>query len=263
MNSISTTPSQVVQPIASPLMNDNNQQKEIKENKSVKDKEKIKEPKTKKLKVKEIKVKKMKDRHTGTLYLRIGPMFCGKTTWLNGELTQLADKGFNVVKIIHGDDIRDDVASSDNSGTTHNSSYRSLSDKITVIRTLTLKGLELNKFHAIGIDEAQFFPDLIEACDELVEHQGKHVRVAGLDGDAFKHKFGQVLDLIPMCDEVQKLRASCKVCLKELEQKKFRGNILAIEGSFTKRLGKSTEQKDVGGSDKYIPVCRYHHSQNK
>src|SRR5579871_3003904 len=69
--------------------------------------------------------------HRGTLYIRVGPMFSGKTTWLNGELTQLADKGFSVLKISHSDDIRTNVINGDDCGSTHNSSYKFLSEKIT------------------------------------------------------------------------------------------------------------------------------------
>ena len=199
-------------------------------------------------------------KHRGTLYLRIGPMFSSKTTWLNAQLTELADTGFSVLKITHSDDIREDVELCDNSGSTHNSSYKSLSDKISCIRASELKHIDVNKFHAIGVDESQFFPDLLQVVENWVENMGKHVRISGLDGDAFKRKFGQTLDLIPICDEVIKLHARCRLCLNELKQLNFNGNILSIGGPFTKRLGVSKEQKVVGGSDVYIPVCRYHHS---
>lgn len=200
------------------------------------------------------------NEHRGTLYLRFGPMFSGKSTWLNGELTELSDTGFQVIKITHSDDIRDDVANCDDSGSTHNSSYVSLSAKIVRLRASQLSNIDVSQFHVIGIDESQFFPDLLEVVKDWVENLGKHVRVVGLDGDAFKNKFGQTLDLIPLSDEAIKLNARCFLCLEELNRINFRGNILAIVGPFTKRLGSSTEQKEVGGADKYIPVCRYHHS---
>lgn len=198
--------------------------------------------------------------HRGTLYIRIGPMFSGKTTWLNGELTDLADKKFSVLKITHADDQRDDVSICDESGSTHNSSYRSLSPKIKCLRSSLLKNIDVSKYHVIGIDESQFFDDLRETVEYWVEELGKHVRVTGLCGDAFKRKFGQTLDLIPICDEIVKLSSSCQWCLDELAKTNFHGNILSIVGPFTKRLDNSTEQKVVGGSDSYIPVCRYHHS---
>lgn len=204
--------------------------------------------------------KKTLPAHRGTLYIRLGPMFSGKTTWLNGELTQLSDKGFSVLKIIHADDDRKDVESSDISGSTHNSSYRSLSRKITCIRASSLMQIDISEYHVIGVDESQFFPDLLEFAEYVVETKGKHLRVAGLDGDFRKKKFGQTLDLIPMSDEAIKLSADCKICLTELERADFHGNILAISGPFTKRLGTSIEQKLVGGKDEYIPMCRFHHA---
>ena len=82
--------------------------------------------------------------HRGTLYIRVGPMFSGKTTWLNGELTQLADKNFSVLKIIHSSDTRNDVSSNDYSGSTHNSSYKFLTPKITIIRDNNLSNIDVS-----------------------------------------------------------------------------------------------------------------------
>lgn len=198
--------------------------------------------------------------HRGTLYIRIGPMFCGKSTWLNSELTQLADTGFNVIKITHAIDNREGVAKTDRSGSTHNSSYKYLTDKIKCERVTSLMELDVSNYHAIGVDESQFFPDLYETVKFWVEILGKHVRVVGLDGDSQKLKFGQTLDLIPLCDEVVKLVARCVVCLDHLRSCNFQGNIDGILGPFTKRLENSGSQILVGGSDKYIPVCRFHHT---
>lgn len=209
--------------------------------------------------------------HRGTLYIRIGPMFSGKSTWLDGELTELADTRFTVAKITHTDDVRDDVASCDMSGSTHNSSYTSLTPKIHCYRADNLRDVDVSRYNVIGVDESQFFPDLAQVVEEWVEDKGKHVRVVGLCGDSNKKKFGQTLDLIPICDEIIKFHARCHICLEELERMEFRGNIMSISGPFTRKLGtpklsgtdsehSSTSQKDIGGSDKYIAVCRYHHS---
>lgn len=198
--------------------------------------------------------------HRGTLYLRVGPMYSSKTTWLNAALTELADQNFSVLKVVHSDDIRTDTESSDFSGTTHNSSFTTLSKKIAVQRVSKLSDVNISGFHVVGVDEAQFFPDLLTIVTHWVEDKSLHVRVVGLDGDAFKGKFGQVLDLIPISDEAVKLHARCKFCLDQLKQNNFRGNILSITAPFTKRMGSSKEQKLVGGPDTYVPVCRYHHN---
>lgn len=199
-------------------------------------------------------------KHRGTLIVRVGPMYSGKSTWLNGELTELSDKGFSSVKITHSDDVRNDVRTSDDAGSTHNSSYTSLSVKVRKIKATKLRDIPVPSEKVIGIDESQFFPDLLEVVEDWVENRGKHVRVAGLCGDSDKRKFGQTNDLVPISDEFIKLKASCNICLQELKNADFHGNIFAISGPFTKCLVDKTSQKLVGGSDTYIPVCRYHHS---
>lgn len=198
--------------------------------------------------------------HRGTLIIRHGPMYSGKTTWLNGELTELAVQKLKVLKITHQADQRNDVAVSDRSGTTHNPSYNKLPASIECVRTTELGSIDVSHFHVIGIDEAQFFGDLVEAVEHWVETLGKHVRVVGLDGDFQKRKFGYILDLIPLADDSRRLNARCRVCMDELEQLDFRGNLLSMCGPFTRRLGSSTVQVESGGTDKYIPVCRYHHA---
>lgn len=204
------------------------------------------------------------DDIVGTLYLRYGSMYSSKSTWLNGELTQLADKGFSVVKIIHSDDIRDDVELCDESGSTHHSSFKRLTDKIKVIRASSLTGIDVTDYHVVGIDEGQFFPDLYSFVEHLVEKLGKHVRVVGLDGDFAKQPWGgdgtsNILSLIPLSDQAEKLVATCEICLQDLRLSGFKGNLLAMNAPFTKRIGTSIEQKVIGGHNEYIPVCRYHH----
>lgn len=39
------------------------------------------------------------------------------------------------------------------------------------------------------IDEAQFFPDLVEFCRDAADFDGKRVCVAGLDGDYLRQPF--------------------------------------------------------------------------
>jgi thymidine kinase len=82
---------------------------------------------------------------------------------------------------------------------------------------------------------------------EMVEGQGKHVLVFGLDGDSERRPFGQVLDLIPLADKYAKLQAECRLC----------GDGTAA--LFTKRFSDATEQVSVGGQESYKAVCRKHY----
>ena len=94
----------------------------------------------------------------------------------------------------------------------------------------------------ILINEGQFFPDLEEFVKILLKNN-KKIYVCGLDGDFERKKFGQMLDLIPLCDKVTKLTSLCSICKN------------GTPGIFSKRITMEKTQTVVG-SDNYIPVCR-------
>ena len=94
----------------------------------------------------------------------------------------------------------------------------------------------------ILINEGQFFPDLYDVVIDMLKYN-KKVYICGLDGDFERKKFGQILDLIPMCDKVTKLTSLCSQCKN------------GTPGIFSMRLTNETAQTVVG-SDNYIPVCR-------
>lgn len=96
--------------------------------------------------------------------------------------------------------------------------------------------------NVILINEGQFFPDLVQFVNKMMEYH-KKVYVCGLDGDFERKKFGQILDLIPLCDKVSKLTSLCSLCKD------------GTPGIFSKRISLEKEQTVVG-SDNYIPVCR-------
>ncbi|XP_071723859.1 pentatricopeptide repeat-containing protein At4g16470-like [Rutidosis leptorrhynchoides] len=102
-----------------------------------------------------------------------------------------------------------------------------------------------DQLDVIGIDEAQFFEDLHDFCQEAADHDGKTVIVAGLDGDYLRRSFGSVLDIIPLADSVTKLTARCEVCGKR--------------ASFTLRKTEEAKTEIIGGSEFYMPVCRNHY----
>lgn len=93
----------------------------------------------------------------------------------------------------------------------------------------------------IGIDEGQFFPDVVEFC-EAMANAGKTVIVAALDGTFQRKAFGNILQLVPLAESVVKLNAVCMECYRE--------------ASYTKRLGAEKEVEVIGGAEKYHAVCR-------
>ena len=98
----------------------------------------------------------------------------------------------------------------------------------------------------IMIDEGQFFSDLKMYVVKWCEEYKKNIIVIGLDGDYKRNPFGQILDLIPIADNVMKLKAMCKLCND------------GTEALFTHRLTTEDEQIVIGNSN-YIPVCRQHY----
>lgn len=100
---------------------------------------------------------------------------------------------------------------------------------------------------AIVIDEAQFFRGcLVQFVRAAVDEHGKHVVVVGLDSDAERRPFGDVLALAALADSIEKKTALCRRC----------GD--GTSAIFTRALAAKEGQVAVGGSDMYEPVCRKH-----
>ena len=84
--------------------------------------------------------------------------------------------------------------------------------KATKAKTLeSLRG-NLDDYDVIGVDEGQFFPDLVDFCEYAAE-QGKIVLVAALDGTYQRQGFPAILNIIPLAEHVVKLTAVCMLCL--------------------------------------------------
>jgi len=190
------------------------------------------------------------------LSIKIGPMFSGKSTWLNDELTKTSGvlkmiKSTNkVLKIIHENDNRD----FNKCGSTHNISYQKLDENIKIIRVNNLTELKdkVNDYILIGIDEGQFFPDLFDVVVYWIEVLGKNVKISSLSGDFKKNLFGQTHLLIPYADKIEMLRAKCYYCLKEG---------ITYPAPFSQRIIEENSQVLIGKDDCYVPVCRKHFSK--
>ena len=117
---------------------------------------------------------------------------------------------------------------------------------IPAVNATILKDVHNTKdFSVIGVDEGQFFNDVVEFCENMA-NQGKIVIVAALDGTFERKPFRSILDLVPLAESVVKLTAVCNICHRE--------------AAFTKRKGNETAVEIIGGTDMYMAVCRrcYH-----
>lgn len=193
-----------------------------------------------------------------SLSVYTGPMFSGKTTHMIQEVTRFCDiSGLKAVVINHELDTRDE----ENLVSSHSSGYKGLSDKITVIFSQSLEKVNVDDYSIIGVDEACFFNDLYVTIEKwLVE--GKNIVCAGLDGNYKMQKFGQISELLHLSDKFIKLPSICCKCLEELN---IRNETVTpyntVPAPFTrKKCILSSDTIDIGGSDKYLPVCRSHHA---
>lgn len=189
----------------------------------------------------------------GHLTIFHGNMYSGKTSKLLTELARHADCGLKVLFINHADDDR----KGDGKCSTHNSQYTHLSPKIIAVKSAKLLDVDVSSYDVIGIDEGQFFVDLISAADFWVVKEKKIVYCAGLDGDFLRRPIGHLLDLIPKADHCEKLTAKCRRCLDHRSHCHVRSKI--VDAPFTARIVEGSEQKVIGGQDMYIPLCRAHY----
>jgi thymidine kinase len=207
----------------------------------------------------------MSQNVTGYLELIIGPMYSGKTSKLLEIYKQCEFCDINVAVINYAEDVRyhDEMLS------THDkvmipcvqcTELPTVEECIKLVETMsyldknnecsdifkkkytTYSKISSKDTKVILINEGQFFGNLKEFVIEML-YKNKKIYVSGLDGDFKRDKFGQILDLIPLCDKVTKLTSLCSICKD------------GTPGIFSLRLSEEEQQKVIG-SDNYIPVCR-------
>ena len=171
----------------------------------------------------------------------LGCMFSGKSTELLRRINRWKAIGKKILLINHTNDIR-----TNDSIQTHNNQTQN-AIKLTYLNQIDTE--YLNDFDVIGIDEAQFFPDLYNFVINT-EKLNKIIIISGLDGDWKREPIGEILRIIPLCDEVVKLHA--------LDMKDKDGTL----GIFSKRIIKNEEQILVGADECYLAVSRKNYLQD-
>ena len=173
--------------------------------------------------------------------LIIGPMYASKSLELIRRLSVFAHMGLRTLYVNHVIDIRS------NEDFSSHSNIAALPIGVESLKCASLSEIPVSRFDVIGIDEAQFFTGLYDFCTTTVDTHGIKLVVAGLSGDSNQRPFGEILDLIPECDELTKLYAYCTKCIK---------NNRVTPAIFTVRLVECDEDFYVGGENDYASVCR-------
>ncbi len=170
----------------------------------------------------------------GKIKLIIGPMFSGKSTMLTDTVRKFVYKGMKTVLVNFAADKRYDK---EGKIVTHEQvKYNALS-----CYQLQDNFIELMKYDVIGIDEGQFFPDLVEVSETLCKN-GKIVVVSALSGNFKMEPFENVSKLISKADKIKLLKAYCYFCHKR--------------AGFSLRTVRNDKEILIGASDMYRPVCK-------
>ncbi|TPP54651.1 Thymidine kinase family protein [Leishmania donovani] len=178
----------------------------------------------------------------GRIELIIGPMFAGKTTELMRRVKREIHARRSCFVIKYSKDTRYDehnVASHD----------QLMLRAQAAVSQLTEVRDTWKRFDVLAIDEGQFFSDLVNFCNTAAD-AGKVVMVSALDGDYRRKPFGQICELVPYCEAVDKLTAVCMMCHEQ-------------PACFTRRTVNVEQQELIGGADMYIATCRECYSKQQ
>ena len=177
------------------------------------------------------------EQNEGRIELIIGPMFSGKSTRLIESIRKYTYKAKKTIMIKFHADKR----------------YSSKSEVIThdLIKYDSIECKNLNdsfelvkNYDVIGIDEGQFFDDLVEFCEKLAFLK-KIIIVAALNGDFRMDPFPVVSNLISKADKIKLMKAYCFNCHKDAK--------------FSLRIVQSNETVLIGAGEAYKPACRECH----
>ncbi len=170
----------------------------------------------------------------GKIHLIIGPMFSGKSTELLRIIRRYNYKRKSTICVAFELDNRYTKAE-----------FVKTHDLIEypAIKTQRISDIreKLDNYDVIGIDEGQFYPDLVENVESLANN-GKTIIISALSGNFKRESFDILAKLIPKCETIQNINAICYNCNEE--------------ANFTKRVTKDEEEMVIGGEEMYRPSCR-------
>jgi thymidine kinase len=173
----------------------------------------------------------------GKIELILGPMFSGKSTRLIEQMRKYVYKAKKTIMVKYYADQR---YSEKSEVVTHDLiKYDSINCKLLGNSFDTLK-----QYDVIGIDEGQFFADLVEICEELAL-MGKIILIAALNGDFRMEPFPVIQRIISKSDKIKLLKAYCFNCHKDAK--------------FSLRIVQSNETVLIGAGEAYKPACRECH----
>ena len=179
--------------------------------------------------------------------LVIGPMFAGKTSRLMKEYSEQDKTDTTCVIVSHASDTRYDKGET----IVNHDGVMITKDVMKTDSMKNVPKIEPTNKIWIGIDEAQFFPDVVEFLREHNKGFPKlTVVLSGLSGDFKQEPIGVnknwLQETIALASDIVYLKARCWKC----------GGPAAF--SIRKVLEDDKKQIEVGGGDIYTAACSEH-----
>lgn len=176
-------------------------------------------------------------------------MQSGKTTELNRRLGVMHALGYQVVYVNSSKDTRGKGFSTHNMVLTDTLPYTcvKVNNLMDAVDSIT------DEITLVGVDESQFYDDVLEFYNHVVINLGKRLVMSGLVGDFRRELFGNLYKLFSHADQINFIRSWCTLCSK---------NGHFTPAPFTHRKTLTNETILVGGSDSYNPLCRKCYQQS-
>lgn len=183
------------------------------------------------------------NKREACIILFLGPMFSGKTSRSNSEISKLRYRsGSKIAKINYKKDNRYELNASHDG---LNAPVVDLEFKIDNLSKTLAKTLITEGYSIVAVDEIQFYTGLQEFVLELHKNN-VDVILSGLNSDFTTKMWPNVVSIIPFCTKIKYLHAFCYV--KGCSSKAF----------LNKRIVQSDELELIGGSDEYKAACYEH-----
>lgn len=192
------------------------------------------------------------NKNVGKFQLIIGPMFSGKTTELMRTGNRYKQIGKRVMNITHINmksvSHVSDVSDVSKIGIGIGIDGNPLSSPYLIIDDLNNIEVAYNEIYKnadiILIDQVHLFSNASKYIIKMVEKDCKTVIAAGLDGDYQQRPYGDIANLIPLCDKLEKLSSVCSLSPDYQE------------ASFTRRITHDYQQ-DLENKNIYIACSRF------
>ena len=194
--------------------------------------------------------------NSSKLDMILGPMFSGKTTKLLEIMDAFDKQGIKYIAVKPNIDNRYNDSDKNNFIVSHNFEKKEckvtsdLKDVFFEIKNKINNSESSDSVQYVLIDEAQFFKNLYKFCIACLEHLNINVVVTGLDGDFMRKPMGDILELLPIANTITKLSSKCN------------HTNCTNPGIFSHRIVADQSQVLIGGSDKYVPLCRNHYIES-